>query len=280
MNAKEVVECSRASFDCEIQRGERFRFGENWQRFLSVLDENRIAEAERSLTEMLHAPRLEGRSFLDIGSGSGLFSLAARRLGARVLSMDCDPASVSCTQNLKERFFCPSSPEWQIVRGSVLDRRFMSGLPRYDIVYSWGVLHHTGRMYEALENAVARVASGGMLYVALYRRTWLCPLWKVEKRLYCISPSWIQRALRASYQTTIGLAYRLTHPGRVPRRGMDAERDLHDWLGGYPYESITPRALNRFMEVRGLHRREQHIKSEGVAFTPGCDEYVFGNSHA
>lgn len=265
------------TFEQELSHGERFRFGENWQAFLALLDEDRIAQAERSLTGMLRSPTLEGRSFLDIGSGSGLFSLAARRLGATVFSLDYDPRSVECTEAVKARFF-PGDARWQVARGSVLDPAFMGRLPPYDVVYSWGVLHHTGRMDEALDNAVERVADGGLLYIALYRKTWLCPFWKAEKRLYCASPPSVQRAFRAAYRATIGVAYRVTHPGQVPPRGMDEDRDLHDWLGGYPYESITPRALRAFLEKRGLRLREQRIKSQGVALTPGCDEYVFGRS--
>ncbi len=268
------MEQTTRSFDEEIARGERFRFGENWEAFLALVDDDRIARAERSLAEMLHAPRLDGRSFLDIGSGSGLFSLAARRLGARVFSFDYDPASVGCTQALKDRF-SPADADWEVSRGSVLDRPFMERLPRYDIVYSWGVLHHTGRMAEAIDNAVDRVANGGVLFVALYRKTWLCPFWKLEKRAYCASPPAIQQAIRAAFGATLGLAYRATHSGQIPPRGMDPEKDLHDWLGGYPYESIAPRELKALLAKRGMRLREQRVKTQGVAVTPGCDQYVF-----
>src|SRR3954454_13237196 len=125
----------------EVARGERFEFGENWRRFLDVLDDERIAEAERSLREMLGVESLSGRSFLDIGSGSGLFSLAARRLGAeRVHSFDFDPQSVACTRELRRRAF-EGDPRCTIEEGSALDEEFLSGLGRWDVVYSWGVLH-------------------------------------------------------------------------------------------------------------------------------------------
>ncbi len=84
----------------EVAGKQRFEFGANWNRFLAVLNDERIAQAEESLKRMLEVDNLQGKSFLDIGSGSGLFSLAARRLGARVYSFDYDPKSVACTREL------------------------------------------------------------------------------------------------------------------------------------------------------------------------------------
>jgi 2-polyprenyl-6-hydroxyphenyl methylase/3-demethylubiquinone-9 3-methyltransferase len=140
----------------EVAAGKRFQFGKNWSAFLSHLDDERIARAEESLKVMLDRDDLQGQRFLDIGSGSGLFSLAARRLGASVLSFDYDPRSVACAAELKRRYF-PDDDEWQVREGSVLDLGFVESLGVFDIVYSWGVLHHTGHMSQALENAAAAV---------------------------------------------------------------------------------------------------------------------------
>ena len=144
----------------EINAGERFKFGANWARFLTVLDDQRIKKAEESLKEMLRVESLAGKRFLDVGSGSGLFSLAARRLGAVVYSFDYDPQSAACTQELKRRYF-PDDNEWTVEEGSVLDRDYLDRLNRFDVVYSWGVLHHTGAMWQALENVAPLVNGGG-----------------------------------------------------------------------------------------------------------------------
>ena len=136
--------------------GPRFEFGKNWQRFLNTLDERRIAEAERSLREMLDVTDLAGKSFLDVGSGSGLFSLAARRLGARVCSFDLDPHSVACTAHAQGAVF-RRRPAMEHLRGSVLDRSFLDQLGTFDVVYAWGVLHHTGAMWQAIGNVLDRV---------------------------------------------------------------------------------------------------------------------------
>src|SRR2546426_1571009 len=135
----------------EILGGGRFAFGENWARFLALLDDQRIRDAEESLQSKLEVENLAGKSFLDIGSGSGLFSLAARRLGARVHSFDYDPQSVACTAELRRRYF-PGDERWTIEGASVLDAAYLASLGPFDVVYSWGVLHHTGHMWQALEN--------------------------------------------------------------------------------------------------------------------------------
>ena len=166
----------------------RFAFGENWRNFLRVLDEERIAQSEASLRDLLETD-LSGRSFLDVGSGSGLSSLAAMRLGAsRVHSLDFDDGCVACTRELKQRYF-PDDPRWTIERGDALDRDAMRRLGRFDVVYSWGVLHHTGAMWEALDVVSGLVAVGGRLAIALYIDQGLeSRLWLRVKRRYNAGP--------------------------------------------------------------------------------------------
>src|SRR5438067_12600662 len=190
----------------EIARGTRFEFGKNWARFLGSLDDNRIAQAEASLRTMLETSDLEGKSFLDIGSGSGLFSLAARRLGARVHSFDFDVASVLCTRGMRD-LRSPDDPDWKVEQGSILDPDYVSALGTFDIVYSWGVLHHTGAMHRALQVAASLVAPEGLFAFALYRRTLMCRLWRWEKRWYAAASPDAQGRARAVYIAVLRAAF-------------------------------------------------------------------------
>ena len=260
----------------------RFDFGENWAAFLRQLDDERIAEAEKSVQSLLGYQRLDGLRFLDIGSGSGLFSLAARRLGARVHSFDYDAACVDCTSRLRARY-APEDSDWRIERGSALDAEFLGRLGAFDVVYSWGVLHHTGAMHQALELASARVAPGGLAVFALYRKTRLCRAWAVEKRWYAAASPAAQRFARAIFIGLMRFAYLVSRrdfnayvENYQNARGMDFHHDVHDWLGGYPYESIRPTEFAALMSKLGF----EHVRSvtrpySTGLFGSGCDEFVY-----
>jgi 2-polyprenyl-6-hydroxyphenyl methylase/3-demethylubiquinone-9 3-methyltransferase len=260
----------------------RFRFGSNWLDYAKHLDSARIAEAEKSLRALLQRDRLDGLTFLDIGSGSGLSSLAARRLGARVMSFDYDVDSVSCTESLREEYFS-GDPDWRVAQGSVLDSEYLSSLGTFDIVYSWGVLHHTGRMYDAIRNAAARVNSGGQFVVALYRKTRLCGFWTIEKRWYAGASPAAQRLAVTAFTGLQRLAFLLegksfrdyvTNYASV--RGMNYIHDVRDWVGGYPYESISPAEVDTFMKDLAFEHVRSFVKPYSVGvFGSGCDEYVY-----
>ena len=256
-----------------------FGFGENWARFLTSLSDKQIERATRAVSDLVGRD-LRDRTFLDIGSGSGLSSLAARRLGARVYSFDYDLQSVACTQELRRRFF-PGDDAWTVAQGSVLDAPFLATLGQFDVVYSWGVLHHTGHMWIAIENAARLVRPGGLFAIGIHnfrggRRG--TAMWTRLKRWYCKAPRWQQVAWESSYMAwnLVSVAAVGRNPIRMIReyhsgRGMSWRYDAIDWLGGYPYEAATPGAILEFAR----RKFDFLLVKQNIDPQLGVSEFVF-----
>jgi 2-polyprenyl-6-hydroxyphenyl methylase/3-demethylubiquinone-9 3-methyltransferase len=260
-----------------------FAFGKNWESYAKLVTDFQVEQATASMRRLLGGD-LKGKRFVDVGCGSGLHSLAALRLGAEeVVALDLDPACVATTRHLLERHAAGAC--WSTQQTSVFDLG-PDSTARYDVVYSWGVLHHTGDLHRALRAAAALVAPGGQFVFALYYRTRLCWFWKLEKRWYSAASPVAQARARSIYVGLFRMLYPLKYSGSFSdflanygqRRGMDYYHDVHDWLGGWPYESISALETDRLMQRLGMRKIRafgRDRKTVGL-FGSGCNEYVYG----
>jgi SAM-dependent methyltransferase len=253
---------------------DRFAFGKNWDDFSGRLQYEDYIAAKESLKRLV--PDLHSKTFLDVGCGSGLFSIAASALGAKkVLGFDFDKDSIAASQKLIEII-----SQWDsdvkkdtinFEAGSILDDNI--SVERYDVVYSWGVLHHTGDMYAAFERIKNLVVENGALVLAIYNKHFTSPVWKLIKYTYVKSPSFIKKILIflvMLIKFPIVLIVTRRNPFKK-RRGMHFYTDIVDWVGGYPYEYASTGEVTDFFESRGFKLKKLN-KTKG--FT-GCNEFVF-----
>jgi len=262
-----------------MKESETFAFGKNWERLLARYSDEKLEVAKKSIQDFLGIENLNNKLFIDVGSGSGIFSLAAYDLGARVLSFDVDEDAVQCTRKIREK---RGNPErWEIKSGSVLDRDFLSTLPKGDIVYSYGVLHHTGKMWEALENVKPLVKDDGYLLIAIYNKMYGfwngTRSWQIKKQAYGRMPVFVQRFLEGLYAFRHNLLPYLIR-GRDPRpywrkfhekRGESLWVDLRDWLGGYPYEAARPD------EILNLYKKDFVLENLLTKNTLALNAFLF-----
>ncbi|MBP2673704.1 MAG: uncharacterized protein H6Q84_544 [Deltaproteobacteria bacterium] len=257
---------------------EAFSFGRNWDRFVREhYSDERVEISRRHLLDFLGMQDLSGKSFLDIGCGSGIHSLAALRSGAsRIVSLDVDPFSMRATEWVRERAGSP--PVWEVHEGSILDPKFVSRLEPADIVYSWGVLHHTGNLWDAVRNAAGRILPAGLFYIALYEKTSESAYWIEAKQRYnCASApgkrfmelGYVYRTFLRTKSPSILLRNLRYIRGYRASRGMAFWTDVRDWLGGWPYEPATPGEVTDFCE------RTLGLKTVKVKTGEANVEYLF-----
>lgn len=261
----------------------RFKFGRNWKDYAKSLNEDKIRYGEIALQHFL-GDDLSGKSFIDVGSGSGLHSLCAKRMNAaKIFSFDYDLDSVECTKMLKDKYYAKDA-SWTIVQGSILDKEFIKMAGQYDIVYSWGVLHHTGSMWEAIENTISLTKEDSLCFIAIYNNQgYKSKFWWYIKYGYNKLPA----ILRKPYALVFGFSFELINILKYlilfkpkvalkpllnykKNRGMDVIHDMIDWMGGFPFEYATLNELNTFFAARGFE-----LLKANEAKSTGCHEVIY-----
>lgn len=257
----------------------QFAFGENWKSFAAIVTDENVSAAVQNLEQLVTPEQIAGARFLDIGCGSGLAMLAALRLGAsEVVGIDLDPDSVAAARGLLQQH--APQQNWRVERGSVFDLCNIIK-ERFPIVHSWGVLHHTGDMRRAIKSAAEMVEPNGTLAISIYLRTFFCQAWAIEKRIYSKAPGFLQLPIRIAYgaarslRTIAAGENPISFARKVHSHGMSWKHDLHDWLGGYPYESASPDEVLAMLADCGISaRRIDHGKTPIGVLGSTCAEYV------
>jgi len=247
-----------------------FNFGKNWTNYSKTVEYKDLEVMKKSLTDLVGLENIKDKTFLDIGCGSGLFSIAAKELGAKkVVGIDVLSDSIKSSEENKKRF---DVQDINFKKISILDNKVKT-LEKFDTVYAWGSLHHTGNMRQAIENAAYCVKNNGLLVLAIYNKHWTSPIWKKIKYFYNISPKLIKPVMIFVFYYII-LTTKFLATKKNPfqkRRGMNFYYDVIDWIGGYPYEYTSRDEVVDFVNKFGF----KLIKFNKASVPTGCNEFVF-----
>lgn len=247
-----------------------FNFGKNWLNYSKTVRDKDLEIMKESLIDLIGLENIENKTFLDIGCGSGLFAIAAKKLGAKkVLGIDILSDSIKSSEENKKRFDVQDIEFKQL---SILDDQIET-LKKFDVVYAWGSLHHTGEMRKAIENSSYFVKDDGLFVLAIYNKHWTSLIWKRIKYFYNISPKFIRLIMIFAFYYIIATAkFLVTRKNPFQKkRGMSFYYDIVDWLGGYPYEYASKDEIVDFVS----NREFRLIKFSKASVPTGCNEFVF-----
>lgn len=247
-----------------------FDFGKNWQKFSNTVTDKDFEVAKQSLKGLFGKNGLQRKNFIDVGCGSGLFSIAAKQLGAKkTVGIDILPSSIQCSQDNATKYNV-SDVDFHLK--SALDPS-INELGGFDIVYAWGSLHHTGNMWGAIENVSRLVKPGGLYILAIYNKNFSSPFWKFIKWTHHYSPHIIKRFIEILYIAIIIPLKVLVFRKKFFRkkRGMKIYYDAVDWVGGYPFEYATKSEVVEFLNKREF-KLIKYITTLGIS---GTNQFVF-----
>jgi len=120
-------------------------------------------------------PRWRGKNVLEIGCGIGTDTVRFARNGAKVTAVDLSEKSLELARKRVEVYGLEDRVRF--FQGSAEDLRTFVPIEPYDLIYSFGVIHHTPRPERVLEEARQYGRPGTTLKLMVYHRHSWKVLW-------------------------------------------------------------------------------------------------------
>tara|TARA_B100001063_G_C16709692_1_gene527317 strand:+ start:122 stop:1153 length:1032 start_codon:yes stop_codon:yes gene_type:complete len=215
-------------------------YGKLWkERFLDFsLDQTKFLKKLLNKLDF-DIKKIKGKKILDMGCGSGRFTSAFAKLGAKkVYGVDLGSDGISVAKKLTKKFNIKNAT---FKNASVLNMPFKNNY--FDFVFCKGVLHHTGNLKRGLDEFIRMIKINGYGYLYLYGRGGI--FWYSRKKMRKI-----MKIIPHEFSINVLKLY-----------GMPAERTIFVDTWYVPIEEhVSKRYLENYLKERNL-KFEKYSKS-------------------
>jgi ubiquinone/menaquinone biosynthesis C-methylase UbiE len=214
-----------------------------WTEYLPEYD-----ETEKHWKIFFTSEEVAGRSVLDAGCGTGIFSIIFANQGAgRVTGIDISEGSLGTARGLKEKFGLDSA---EFMKQDMLDLPFADA--SFDIVWAWGTVHHTTDPFQAIDQLIRVLKPGGALLLAVYTRTRLTFIHEIIRKTLVRTPrrSWTCLSkVMALFLAPVVLFFKKREKSR---KGEKLEELILDWYFVPIRHYYRPEEIRKYLEDKGF----------------------------
>jgi ubiquinone/menaquinone biosynthesis C-methylase UbiE len=191
---------------------------------------------------------VKGKSVLDAGCGTGIFSIIFATNGAgRVTGIDISEGSLQTARGLKKKFNLENAD---------FQKQDMLALPfsdeSFDIVWAWGTVHHTTDPFRAITELLRILKPSGSILLAVYKRTRLTFLHEIIRKTLLRAPRKTWKGLARVMAFFLSPVIFLFKKREKSRRGEKLEELIIDWYFVPIRHYYKPEEIRGFLEERGL----------------------------
>jgi ubiquinone/menaquinone biosynthesis C-methylase UbiE len=206
-------------------------------------------EASEKHWEIFYAAEeVQGKSILDAGCGTGIFSIIFANKGAdQVTGIDISEGSLHTAQSLKEKFG---------LKNAEFEKQDMLALPfpdrSFDIVWAWGTVHHTTDPFKAIDELIRVLKPSGSILLAIYKRTRLTFIHEIIRKILVRTPRKTWKVLAKILAIFLSPVIFLLKKREKSRKGEKLEELIIDWYFVPIRHYYKPGEIKNYLEERGF----------------------------
>jgi ubiquinone biosynthesis O-methyltransferase len=204
-------------------------------------------EASEKHWSLFYNPKeVKGKTVLDAGCGTGVFSIIFARNGAaKVTGIDISPGSLDTARSLKKKFGLANA---EFRQQDMLRLPFASA--SFDIVWAWGTVHHTTDPLGAIAELIRVLKPGGSLFLAIYKRTNVTWVHEIVRKTMIRTPRWSWNSLAKAGALALSPIVFLFKKRQKSRKGEKLSELILDWYFVPIRHYYRPEEIRSFLEAR------------------------------